>query len=115
MKYASICILVIMACGLVISGCADKNDTASEAPSSQISLTNNTAAADAILSEGNVSITDTEIRLWTGNERLEALFEMEKRCTLLSKYLMASPLFSVNLYIYSEQISFYRWTYIYYM
>lgn len=80
MKYASIYILVIMACGLVISGCADKSDTASEAPSSQISLTNNTAAADAILSEGNVSITDTEVQdMEQEMKELEALIiEMEK-------------------------------------
>ncbi len=80
MKYASICILVIMVCSLVISGCADKNDTASETSSSQISLANDTVAADAILSEGNVSITDTEIQdMEQEMKELEALIiEMEK-------------------------------------
>lgn len=79
MKYATICVLFIFVCALVISGCADKKDNASELTSS-ISLGNDTAAADAILAEGNVSITDTEIQdMEQEMKELEALIlEMEK-------------------------------------
>jgi len=80
MKYTAICILTIMVCALALSGCTDKNDTSSETPASQISLANDTAAADAILSEGNISITDTEIQdMEQEMKELEDLIiEMEK-------------------------------------
>lgn len=80
MKYATICVLFIFVCALVISGCADKKDNASEQTSSSISPGNDTAAADAILAEGNVSITDTEIQdMEQEMKELEALIlEMEK-------------------------------------
>ncbi len=79
MKYTTVCILVMITCALALSGCTDKNDIGSTS-SSQISLANDTAAADAILSEGNVSITDTEIQeMEQEMKELEALIiDMEK-------------------------------------
>ncbi len=80
MKYVNICILVIVICALALSGCTDKKDTTSELTSSQTSPANDTAVADAILAEGNVSITDTEIQdMEQEMKELEALIsEMEK-------------------------------------
>lgn len=80
MRYATIFVLAMVICGLALSGCTDKKDTAPELPSSQISTDNDTATADAILAEGNVSITDTEIQdMELEMKELEALIvEMEK-------------------------------------
>lgn len=80
MKYTTICILAIVVCALALSGCTDKKNTTSELISSQISPANDTATADAILAEGNVSITDTEIQdMEQEMKELEALIvEMEK-------------------------------------
>lgn len=79
MKYATICILVMFICALAFSGCIEKKDNTS-LPSSTISPANDTAVADAILAEGNVSITDTEILdMDQEMKELEALIsEMEK-------------------------------------
>ncbi len=80
MKYTTICILAIVICALAFSGCTDKKDTPSELTSSQISPANDTVNADAILAEGNVSITDTEIQnMDLEMKELDALIsEMEK-------------------------------------
>ncbi|MFA0823431.1 MAG: hypothetical protein ACC612_11170 [Methanomethylovorans sp.] len=80
MKYTSICILAIFICGLAFSGCVDKKDNSSELASSAMISVNDTATADAVLAEGNVSITDTEILDMNQEmEELEALIsEMEK-------------------------------------
>ncbi|WP_321418446.1 hypothetical protein [uncultured Methanomethylovorans sp.] len=79
MKYSNICVLAIVICGLVLSGCTDKKDTSSEL-TSEISPANDTATADAILAEGNASITDTEIQdMDKEMKELEVLIvEMEK-------------------------------------
>ncbi len=80
MKYTTICILAMFICGLALSGCTEKKDNSSELPSSAMISVNDTATADAVLAEGNVSITDTEILdMDQEMEELEALIsEMEK-------------------------------------
>ncbi|MGB3908454.1 MAG: hypothetical protein WBL02_08505 [Methanomethylovorans sp.] len=80
MKYAHICAMLIFVCALTISGCTDKKDSGSELTSSLVSLENDTAAVDAILIEGNVSITDAEIQdMEQEMKELETLIlEMEK-------------------------------------
>lgn len=80
MKYTTVCVLLMVVCALVLSGCADKNNNSSELPSSTISSANDSAIADSVLANSNVSITDSEI-LYMDQEmkELEALIsEMEK-------------------------------------
>ncbi|WP_321417345.1 hypothetical protein [uncultured Methanomethylovorans sp.] len=80
MKYTTVCVLIMIVCAIVLSGCADKKDNASEISSSTISPVNDTSAADAVLANGNVSITDTEVLDMNQEmKELEALIsEMEK-------------------------------------
>lgn len=80
MKYTTICILAMFICCLALSGCTEKKDNSSELLSSATISVNDTATADAVLAEGNVSITDTEILDMNQEmEELEALIsEMEK-------------------------------------
>ncbi|MFA0822701.1 MAG: hypothetical protein ACC612_07405 [Methanomethylovorans sp.] len=80
MKYASIFVLAIVICSIVLSGCTDKRDTSSELTLPNVSPANDTATADAILTQGNASITDTEIQdMDKEMQELEALIvELEK-------------------------------------
>lgn len=80
MKYTNICVLVIVICSLLLSGCTDKESTSSEFPSPNISPVDDTATADAILAQGNATITDTEIQdMDKEMKELEALIvELEK-------------------------------------
>lgn len=80
MKYSTIFILAIVVCALALSGCTDKKDTASQLTSSKISPADDISTADALLSQGNASITDTEIQdMDQEMKELEAfIIEMEK-------------------------------------
>lgn len=80
MKYTTVCVLLMVFCALVLSGCADKKNNASQVPYSTMSSSNDSATADAVLASSNVSMTDTEmLDMDQEMKELEALIsEMEK-------------------------------------